>query len=82
MLTVEQERFLAVRTFACNYPSRHVIEPHQHSWHQLLYASAGAMTVQAGRLTWMIPPGKAVFIPAGCSHTIRMWGEVAMRSRG
>jgi AraC-like DNA-binding protein len=28
----------------------------------------------------MIPPGKAVFIPAGCSHSIRMWGKVTVRS--
>jgi AraC-like DNA-binding protein len=79
-LTVEQEPFLVVRSMACDYSSRHVVKPHQHDWHQLLYACAGAMTVHAGRLSWMIPPGKAVFIPAGCSHSIRMWGEVAMRS--
>lgn len=79
-LTLEQEPFLAVRSMACNYSSRHAIAPHRHDWHQLLYASAGSMTVQAGRASWMIPPGKAVFIPAGCSHSIRMWGEVAMRS--
>jgi AraC-like DNA-binding protein len=65
---------------ACDYSSRHIITPHQHDWHQLLYARAGAMTVHAGRLSWMIPPGKAVFIPAGCSHSIRMWGSVKMRS--
>src|SRR6266481_2221550 len=79
-LTVEQEPFLAVRSFACGYSSRHLIAPHQHDWHQLLYACAGAMTVHAERSSWMIPPGKAVFIPAGRSHTIRMWGDVAMRS--
>jgi AraC-like DNA-binding protein len=28
----------------------------------------------------MIPPGKAVFAPAGCAHSIRMWGEVEMNS--
>jgi AraC-like DNA-binding protein len=28
----------------------------------------------------MIPPGRAVVIPAGSLHAIRMWGEVAMRS--
>lgn len=38
------------------------------------------MTVLAGRFSWMIPPGQAVFIPARCSHSIRMWGTVAMRS--
>lgn len=80
LLTVEQEPFLAVRSMACDYSSRQIIEPHQHQWHQLLYACAGAMTVHAGRLSWMIPPGKAVFIPAGCRHSIRMWGDVAMRS--
>lgn len=79
-LTAEQEPFLTVRSFACDYSSRHAIEPHAHEWHQLLYACAGAMTVHAGRLSWMIPPGKAVFLPAGCRHSIRMWGEVAMRS--
>ena len=79
-LTVEQEPFLTVRSMACNYSSRHTIEPHQHDWHQLLYACAGAMTVHGGRMSWMIPPGRAVFIPAGCSHSIRMWGDVAMRS--
>jgi len=79
-LTVEQEPFLAVRSFAAGFSSGHVIEPHRHDWHQLLYACAGAMAVHAGRWSWMIPPGKAVFIPAGCSHSIRMWGNVAMRS--
>jgi AraC-like DNA-binding protein len=79
-LTVEQEPFLAVRSLACGYSSGFIIETHQHHWHQLLYASAGAMTVHAGRWSWMIPPGKAVFIPAQCSHSVRMWGEVAMRS--
>lgn len=79
-LTVGQEPFLVVRSFACGYGSGTVVEPHSHEFHQLLYASAGAMSVQAGRHCWMIPPGKAVFIPAGCGHSIRMWGNVAMRS--
>ena len=28
----------------------------------------------------MIPSGRAVFIPAHCSHAIRMWGLVEMRT--
>jgi AraC-like DNA-binding protein len=79
-LTMEQEPFLVVRSLATNYSSGSVIEEHIHTWRQLLYASAGAMTVYAGQWTWMIPPGRAVFIPAGRPHSIRMWGEVAMRS--
>jgi AraC-like DNA-binding protein len=46
----------------------------------LLFASTGAMTVTGDRTSWMIPPGRAVLIPAGVPHAIRMWGDVAMRS--
>ncbi len=74
------EPFLTVRSFAFGFPRDHMVENHRHDWHQLLYACTGAMTVSAGRSSWIIPPGKSVFIPAGCSHSIRMWGEVAMRS--
>ncbi len=56
------------------------MHPHTHSAHQLLFASSGAMTVTGDRTSWMIPPGRAVLIPAGIPHSIRMWGEVAMRS--
>ena len=38
------------------------------------------MTVYGGRFSWIIPPGKAVLIPAGSSHSIRMWGNVEGRS--
>ena len=77
---MEQEPFLVARSLATNYPNGYVIEPHTHAWHQLLYATTGAMTVSAERSSWMIPPGKAVLIPAGFRHSIRMWGTVEMRS--
>ena len=77
---MEQEPFLAVRSFATGYPSGHVIAPHAHEWHQLLFASSGAMTVSGGHSSWMVPPSKAVFLPGGCAHSVRMWGTVNMRS--
>lgn len=79
-LTAEQEPFLAVRSLATNYASGYRIEPHQHPWHQFLYAISGAMTVFTDRSSWMIPTGRAVFIQARCSHAIRMWGTVEMRT--
>ena len=79
-LTVEQEPFLTVRSFASGCSSGYVIETHRHAWHQLVYACAGAMTVYGGIIHDDRPPGKAVFIPAGCTHSIRMWGNVAVRS--
>ena len=79
-LTAEQEPFLAVRSLATNYASGYRIDWHQHPWHQFLYAVSGAMTVSSERSSWMIPTGRAVFIPAGCAHAIRMWGTVEMRT--
>jgi AraC-like DNA-binding protein/quercetin dioxygenase-like cupin family protein len=79
-LTAEQEPFLVARALSTTYSSGYVIHPHMHAAHQLLFASTGAMTVTGDRTTWMIPPGRAVLIPAGIPHSIRMWGEVAMRS--
>jgi AraC-like DNA-binding protein len=79
-LTAEQEPFLIVRSVATGYSSGFWMDEHSHPWHQLLYATSGAMTVYTGRWSWIIPSAKAVFIPAGCVHSMRMWGEVAMRS--
>jgi AraC-like DNA-binding protein len=79
-LTAEQEPFLVARALSTTYTSGHMLHPHKHAAHQLLFASSGAMTVTGDRTSWMIPPGRAVLIPAGIPHAIRMWGEVAMRS--
>jgi len=79
-LTADQEPFLVARALRVTYHSGYVLHPHTHTAHQLLFASSGAMTVTGDRTSWMIPPGRAVLIPAGVPHSIRMWGEVAMRS--
>ena len=68
------------RALSTTYSSGYVMPAHAHAAHQLLFASSGAMTVTGDRTSWLIPPGRAVLIPAGAQHAIRMWGEVAMRS--
>src|SRR5881394_3828444 len=79
-LTAEQEPFLVARALSTTYSGGSVLNPHKHASHQLLFASSGAMTVTGDRTSWMIPPRRAVLIPAGIMHSIRMWGDVAMRS--
>ena len=64
-LTAEQEPFLVARALSATYSSGYVLHPHTHASHQLLFASSGAMTVTGDRTSWMIPPGRAVLIPAG-----------------
>ena len=79
-LSVSDEPFLLARCLAVNYGPGFVIKTHCHEWHQLLYATTGCMTVTCPATTWIVPPGRAVWIPANAEHGIRMWGTVAMRS--
>jgi len=45
-------------------PSGYVIARHQHIRSQLLYASSGVMTVETDIGVWIVPPLRAVWIPA------------------
>src|SRR5271166_266735 len=56
------------------------IEPHCHPRAQLTWALSGVMTVTAARGTWVVPPNRALWIPAATEHAIRMSGAVAMRA--
>src|SRR5262247_3295492 len=56
------------------------IPPHQHPFAQLLYASSGVMTVTTEHGTWVVPPERAVWVPARVEHAIRMTGRVSMRT--
>ncbi len=74
------DRKSAITTFTRDYPAGHVIPLHFHDRDQLVYASRGVMTVRTRHGTWVVPPHRAVWIPAEVSHTITMSGSVAMRT--
>lgn len=56
------------------------IAPHHHVRDQLVYAVTGTMRVHTGREAWIVPPDRAVYIPAGVEHEIHVSGRVAMRT--
>ena len=53
---------------------------HWHARSQLAYASAGIMTVETEQGMWVVPPQRAVWIPAGIRHSVHSAGALAMRS--
>ncbi len=65
---------------AKEFPSGHLIAFHQHSRAQLLYASSGVMTVKTGSGIWVVPPQRAVWIPAYTQHQIAVSGNLSMRT--
>jgi len=58
----------------------HIIPEHSHPEDQLLFASSGVMTVRTTEGIWVVPPLRAVWIPANTPHSVAMCGKVSMRT--
>ena len=71
---------IVVRSFAVRHFHDHVIAPHAHDWHQLIYASEGVMWVHTAQGDWVVPPNRAVWVPAGVEHGIEMTGKVLVQT--
>jgi AraC-like DNA-binding protein/mannose-6-phosphate isomerase-like protein (cupin superfamily) len=56
------------------------IAPHRHERDQLIYAVSGLMRVRSESEAWIVPPDRALHMPAGITHSISMRGEVQMRT--
>src|SRR5690606_6339218 len=56
------------------------IPPHAHPRAQLIHASSGVMRVSTPQGAFVVPPHRAVWVPAGVVHDVRMAGAVAMRT--
>ncbi len=69
-----------VAAMAKDFPNGFVIAPHSHPRAQLIYAADGVMRVISPVGAWVVPPLRAVWIPAGIEHEVRMSGPVAMRT--
>ncbi|MGQ0752490.1 MAG: AraC family transcriptional regulator [Betaproteobacteria bacterium] len=70
----------AVVTRRTSYPSGHHIKLHWHARAQFAFAVEGTMRVRSARRVWIVPPSRAVWIPARTAHEIHMYGPVAMHS--
>jgi len=58
----------------------HTIPLHFHPEDQLIFASKGVMTLRTGQGIWVVPPMRAVWIPAKTPHSVTMSGQVSMRT--
>jgi AraC-like DNA-binding protein/quercetin dioxygenase-like cupin family protein len=58
----------------------HKIEKHSHDRDQLLYATNGLMQLYTNSEIWAVPSDRAIYIPAGTVHWVKMYGAVTMRT--
>lgn len=71
---------MPVTAMAADYPDRHFIEAHAHRRAQFLYATHGIMLIETQQGRWIAPPSRGVWLQAGVEHTVRMRGNVRMRT--
>lgn len=75
---VEMQRPLV--GYAADFPRGYWLRRHRHPAAQLLYAASGVMTVTTAQGRWVVPPQRAVWVPPAASHSVRMTGEVKVRT--
>jgi AraC-like DNA-binding protein len=57
---------------------RERIDWHDHAEHQLVYPRSGVLQVRTDRGAWVVPPRRAVWLPAGVPHSHRAHGRTHM----
>ncbi len=70
----------AIGAMSKSFADGHVIPFHAHERDQLLYAVSGIMRLRTHAETLVVPPDRAVHIPAGTHHSVSMHGDVEMRT--
>lgn len=68
-----------IRSAGTTYPDGWRLHRHDHPWGQLAFCNSGVMRVTSDTASWLSPPTRAIWLPAGVAHEIEMRGEVATR---
>ncbi len=69
-----------VHLVANHYKKGAHIETHMHRESQLVYAARGTMQVTTPKGRWLVPPDRAVWVPARLAHAIDVLADIDMRT--
>src|SRR5580700_10102276 len=56
------------------------LDTHMHREAQLVYAARGTMQVTTPKGRWLVPPDRAVWVPARSEHAIDVLADIEMRT--
>jgi len=70
----------SVQILASRYPRGTRLELHAHREAQLVFAAEGLMQVETPKGRWLVPPDRAVWVPARLGHAIDVLADIEMRS--
>src|SRR5437879_13251882 len=69
-----------VHLVARNYSKGVRLDTHMHREAQLVYAARGTMQVTTPKGRWLVPPDRAVWVPAQFEHAIDVLADIEMRT--
>src|SRR6266403_3012246 len=69
-----------VHLVARNYRKGTRLGTHMHREAQLVYAARGTMQVTTPKGRWLVPPDRAVWVPAKLEHSIDVLADIEMRT--
>jgi AraC-like DNA-binding protein/quercetin dioxygenase-like cupin family protein len=76
----ESDPAAAVTVVTFPMPAGSVFDWHTHPDHQLAWAASGVLTVRTAAAAWVLPPTRALWIPAGLRHETLSAGTATMRT--
>jgi len=68
-----------VRSYGVTFSANSHAPPSSETWDQLVYAIRGVLTVKTDAGAWVVPPHRAVWLPAKTVYTLEMSGQTALR---
>jgi AraC-like DNA-binding protein/mannose-6-phosphate isomerase-like protein (cupin superfamily) len=69
-----------VHLLARHYRKGVRLDTHMHREAQLVYAARGTMQVTTPKGRWLVPPDRAVWVPARLEHSIDVLADIDMRT--
>src|ERR1700760_1453779 len=69
-----------IHMIANHYRKGTRLDPHMHREAQLVYAARGTMQVTTPKGRWLVPPDRAVWVPARLAHAIDVLADIDMRT--
>src|SRR5579862_9847809 len=69
-----------VHLVARHYKKGTRLGTHMHREAQLVYAAKGTMQVTTPKGRWLVPPDRAVWVPARLEHSIDVLADIDMRT--
>ena len=77
--TRHQDESVLVRTYGLTFSRNSIVPPASEAWDQLVYATRGVLTVRTNVGTWVVPPYRALWLPANTPCTLEVLGQTALR---